>query len=59
MSPHLLLFPLPRLAGAGERGDGRAQTHGCRRGLNYVARHGGLTYAMKFSYGTLRFLHLC
>jgi hypothetical protein len=29
------------------------RTHGCRRGLNYVARRRRLTYAISFSYGAL------
>ena len=53
--PHPLLFPLPRGAG----GEDHTQNPD-RSGLNYVARRGGLTYAINFSYEALapRFLGL-
>ena len=43
--------PPPPLGGGGGRD--ALKTHGCRRGPNYVARQGGLTYAANVGYTTL------
>ena len=42
--------PAKRGRGKGERV--AASTHGCRRGPNYVARHGGLAYATNLDFRT-------
>jgi len=52
--PRPLLFPLPRLAGEGARGKGRAQDPRLTPWATlFRPDKSGLTYAMNFSYGTL------
>ena len=53
MAPTPFCSPSPAKRGRGRGERAALRTHGCRRGLNYVARHGGLTYGMNFSYRKL------
>ena len=48
MAPAPFCSPSPAKWGRGKGERDELRSHGCRRGLNYLARHGGLTYATNF-----------
>jgi hypothetical protein len=58
MAPTPIYSPFPAKRGRGKGERAAIRTHGCRRGRNYVTRHGGLTYDMNLGYRTLAQMRL-